>query len=137
EQILPNASVIAQGHGDEGHVHQLRVGIRRLRTALRELDAFAPGRFDPDWQAPLRTAFRRLGELRDGEHVLESFDEALRASGGPAIAAHEPPSTSAQEVVGDGAFQAALIALMGFAAAGASAPAKPLPTGTHPPALDA
>ncbi|WP_159227360.1 CHAD domain-containing protein, partial [Pantoea sp. 18059] len=54
-----------------------------------------------------------------------------------AIAAHEPPSTSAQEVVGDGAFQAALIALMGFAAAGASAPAKPLPTGTHPPALDA
>lgn len=137
EQILPNASVIAQGQGDDEHVHQLRVGIRRLRTALRELDAFAPGRFDPAWQAPLRTAFRRLGELRDGEHVLESFDEALRACGGPAIAAQEPPSTPAQEIVGDGAFQAVLIALMGFAAAGASAPARPQPTGRHQPALDA
>lgn len=137
EQMLPNASVIAQGHGDDEHVHQLRVGIRRLRIALRELDAVAPGRFDPAWQAPLRTAFRRLGELRDGEHVLQAFDEDLRASGGPAIASADSPSASPQEIVGDGAFQATLIALMGFAATGASAPAKPLPTGAHQPALDA
>ena len=34
-QILPNASVIAEGSPDGNLVHQLRVGIRRLRTALK------------------------------------------------------------------------------------------------------
>ena len=37
-QILPNASELAAASGDSEHIHQLRVGIRRLRTALRELD---------------------------------------------------------------------------------------------------
>src|SRR5207237_265256 len=41
-QVIGNASELAAGSEDEEHVHQLRVGIRRLRTALRELQPLAP-----------------------------------------------------------------------------------------------
>jgi triphosphatase len=44
-QILPNATEVAIGNFDHDVVHQLRVGIRRLRTALRELDDLHPGQF--------------------------------------------------------------------------------------------
>jgi inorganic triphosphatase YgiF len=50
-QILPNASELGADSDDAEHLHQLRIGIRRLRTALRELDALGPG-FDPAWEAP-------------------------------------------------------------------------------------
>ncbi|XDF34653.1 CYTH and CHAD domain-containing protein [Paracidovorax avenae] len=116
EQILANASEIAHGHADDRHIHQLRVGLRRLRTALREFDRVAPGRFDPAWQAPLRTAFRRLGTLRDGGHVLERIGEALRQAGTPAVDTGGSPSESPQHIVADAAFQSTLVALMGFAA---------------------
>lgn len=70
DQILPNASEIAAGSSDEEQVHQLRIGIRRLRTALRELaelDADS-ARFDAAaWEAPLVAAFRALGSVRDRE----------------------------------------------------------------------
>lgn len=39
-QILPNVSAIAAGSTDGNHVHQLRVGIRRLRTALKFFSDF-------------------------------------------------------------------------------------------------
>lgn len=122
EQILANASVIAHGHGGEKHLHQLRVGLRRLRTALREFDRVAPGRFDPAWQEPLRSAFSRLGALRDGGHVLEQIGEALRQAGAPAVDTRGTPTESPQHIVADAAFQSTLIALMGFAAT----PGQPL-----------
>ncbi|SFD44172.1 CYTH and CHAD domain-containing protein [Paracidovorax konjaci] len=117
EQIMANASEIAQGHGTEKHVHQLRVGIRRLRTALRELDGLAPNSFDPAWEAPLRTVFRRLGELRDSGHVLEAMNAQLRQAGGPEVAPDPEAAVSPEEILSDGAFQAVLIALMGFTVA--------------------
>lgn len=35
-QVLPTASEVAEGSDDAEIIHQLRVGLRRLRTALRE-----------------------------------------------------------------------------------------------------
>ena len=37
QQVLGNSSEIAEGTGTEEHVHQLRIGLRRLRTALRQM----------------------------------------------------------------------------------------------------
>lgn len=116
-QILANASEIVEGSGDETHVHQLRIGIRRLRTALRELDALAPGCFDPAWEPPLVDVFRRLGELRDREQALETIGAELREAGAPPSG--KQPATAAVsplDIVSTAQFQAVLISLMGFTA---------------------
>ena len=39
DQVVANASILAAGQRDDEAVHQLRVGLRRLRTAVRELAA--------------------------------------------------------------------------------------------------
>ncbi|RZL96752.1 MAG: CYTH and CHAD domain-containing protein [Variovorax sp.] len=119
-QILPNASEIADGSEDEEQVHQLRIGIRRLRTALRELDALDPSAFDgAAWEPPLVDAFRALGALRDRAQVVERMAPVLRDAGAPPIVL--PPEAAsvrpASAVVRDAAFQAALVALIGFTAA--------------------
>jgi inorganic triphosphatase YgiF len=122
-QILPGASEVAAGNTDAEQLHQLRIGIRRLRTALRALDALAPG-LDPAWQAPLVQAFDVLGAQRDREQALAVVQPQLLAAGGPPVA--WPAVDASAQPPGDAvrapAFQAVLIALVGFAAADAAAP---------------
>lgn len=116
-QILSNASEIVEGSSDQEHVHQLRIGIRRLRTALRELDGLSPGRFDPGWELPLVEAFRHLGQLRDREQILETIGIELREAGAPKSGTPSAAAaTSPLAIVHAPAFQAALIGLMGFTA---------------------
>ena len=130
-QVLPNVSEVAGGNESAETVHQLRVGLRRLRTALRELDRLAsagakakhagpaaiqPTDFDPAWAPVLTEAFRVLGTHR-GRHLLEEdLQPRLARAGAPSIHMHEP--TAAAPSVGDAvrapAFQATLIALIGF-----------------------
>jgi len=123
-QMLPNASEIAAGSTDEEQVHQLRIGIRRLRTALRELaplDA-SSAHFQPaDWEPPLVDAFRALGELRDREQVVNLAQPRLREAGGPEFdplagdaAGNNTPSPG--DVVRAPAFQDVLVSLIGFTA---------------------
>lgn len=128
-QILPNASeIVESADADTGnlpeHVHQLRIGLRRLRTALRELHALAPGRFAPTWEAALQDVFQRLGGLRDREQVLRAMNAELREAGAPASllpASTDAPGSAAADIVRTPAFQSALIELMGFSAAPAEA----------------
>ncbi|MEJ8854813.1 CYTH and CHAD domain-containing protein [Variovorax robiniae] len=119
-QILPNASAIAAGSEDAEVIHQLRIGIRRTRTALRELEGLAPGRFDAAWEAPLVEVFRALGAQRDRELLLSVMQPRFDAAGAPAIAMKSSddaqPAPSAGEVVRAPAFQAALVSLIGFTA---------------------
>ena len=61
-QILPNASAIAEGSPDGNLVHQLRVGIRRLRTALKHFK-FAQDYIDPNWLMVLKQTFSLLGSI--------------------------------------------------------------------------
>ena len=61
-QILPNASAIAEGSPDGNLVHQLRVGIRRLRTALKHFK-FAQDYIDPNWLMVLKQTFSLLGAV--------------------------------------------------------------------------
>ncbi|MGS0754363.1 CHAD domain-containing protein [Roseateles sp. GG27B] len=101
-QILVNAAPIAGGEFGPEHVHQLRVGLRRLRSGLRLFDGLLP-----DLQPALLVLseaaaeyFRLLGDTRDGD-VLASLwgpavQEALRAAGlEPAVAAVSPSLATA------------------------------------------
>lgn len=71
-QITRNAIALAEGDPALriDHVHQMRVGIRRLRSALRSFQPWVPS---PPTQLveDLRSLFATLGLSRDGD-VLES-----------------------------------------------------------------
>lgn len=72
QQISVNASQVASGDFDDEHVHQLRVGLRRLRTALRLL----PG--DDDGLTRHATAlFRALGASRNQAAIAGPYGERL------------------------------------------------------------
>ncbi|HEY1228900.1 MAG TPA: CHAD domain-containing protein, partial [Ramlibacter sp.] len=110
---LATASAIAAGSNDKDHVHQLRVAIRRLRTALRELQPLAA--LDAGCEPALVDAFRALGEHRDQFHVTRSLEPRIEAAGGPALTVSPTamPVPDPGEVVRAPAFQDALLELLG------------------------
>ena len=79
EQILGNVGPIIDGAHEPEHVHQLRIGLRRLRTALRLFEAEAPEGLDERAAA----LFRHLGSARDRDVLAESVLPALQAAGAP------------------------------------------------------
>lgn len=115
EQILPNASELAAGSDREEHVHQLRVGIRRLRTALREVGRFSDG-VDPGWEPALVAVFRRLGELRDQTSVASAVQPKLEAAGAPTVDWPSAPGALPDPgaTVREADFQEVLIDLLRF-----------------------
>lgn len=114
-QILPNASEVAAGSTDPEHVHQLRVGIRRLRTALREMAELAPS-IDPAWEPTLVDAFRALGRQRDREQLQQIVQPQIEATGGPSVTLHDSSpgdsSPAPAEVVRSVPFQLVLMGLI-------------------------
>ncbi|VTU19490.1 hypothetical protein H6CHR_01193 [Variovorax sp. PBL-H6] len=127
-QILPNASEVAAASPEPEHVHQLRVGIRRLRTALREMGALAPA-IDPTWEPALVDAFRALGRQRDREHLQKTVQPQIEAAGGPQVTWPHPaePEPDPAAVVRGQAFQLVLIGLIA-----ASLPPEEQPAGAPP-----
>ncbi len=118
DQVLPNASDVAAGCTDSDSIHQLRVGLRRLRTALRELSGLA-GAWDGHgkaWEAALAAVFRELGQHRDRDYLLHKLQGQIEAAGGPALdwrdALSELPSPAA--AVRSPAFQQTLLGLIGW-----------------------
>lgn len=84
QQVLPNGSQVASGQFGDEHLHQLRVGLRRLRAALVLFDG------DKDAEPlPLAAAsaalFRELGAARDqaaiGAPLREQLAQAITATG--------------------------------------------------------
>lgn len=115
-QIMRNASEVASGSHDPDHVHQLRVGIRRLRTALHEISGLAEG-IDPAWAVTLVDVFRALGRHRDHGHLTHKLQPLLQAAGGPALNPG-PASMDLADVgalVRSPAFQDVLLGLTDFA----------------------
>lgn len=117
-QVLANASDVAAGCSAEENIHQLRVGLRRLRTALQELEALAGGWGDQgeEWKAVLAGVFRELGQHRDRDYLLGKLQGQIEAAGGPPLDWQETlgalPGTA--ESVRAPAFQHALLGLIGF-----------------------
>ena len=83
DQVAGNASEVAAGRPDAETIHQLRVGLRRMRTASRELRGSASG-LDRSFEAVMERVFRQLGDLRDRSVVAASMEAALLAAGAPA-----------------------------------------------------
>ena len=77
DQILANASQIAGGPCGPEHVHQLRVGLRRLRSALRLFDPWVA---EPALAPPAARLFAALGQARDRAVLLGPLAGELRAA---------------------------------------------------------
>lgn len=81
-QISVNASQIASGRHAPEHTHQLRVGLRRLRTALRFFDGrWLADALNANTREALAddaaTLFRQLGQSRDRAAVAEPLAAEL------------------------------------------------------------
>lgn len=111
DQVIRNASELAAGSTQEEHVHQMRVGIRRARTALRELvrqEAAAQ-------EQALVHAFRELGRHRDLTHVLGTIAPKLAAAGGPLPDERPGRAPPPAKTVRAPAFQDAVLSLLALA----------------------
>ncbi|AZV92827.1 CYTH and CHAD domain-containing protein [Kerstersia gyiorum] len=91
EQIARNAAVLTEidtagvyAAGQPGHVHQLRVGLRRLRSAWRLFDGWTS--LPPEaLQQTARTVFGQFGANRDDDVLRDEILPPLMAAGMPAI----------------------------------------------------
>ena len=95
QHLLPNASSIARQQYSTEHVHQARVAIRRLRTALKSFAAWSDA-IQPHWKAELTTIFQALGGTRNIDALNEDLLPQLIEAGYPLD--HLAPST---EVITD------------------------------------
>ncbi len=114
-QVLANAGEIAAGSRADEHIHQLRVGLRRLRTALRELPALRDA--GEAVEPALLGVFRPLGEWRDRSDVVRAIEPRIEAAGGRPVRfpAGFHQDRDPREMVHGPAFQDALLQLLSFA----------------------
>lgn len=113
QQALGNAREIAAGTGTGEHVHQLRVGLRRLRTGLRELRACGGWEGVEERIEPaLGTLFARLGEYRDRTTLLPALLEEIRVLEGSPLQPWQPPLPDLSEAVRAPEVQDALLELV-------------------------
>jgi len=118
EQVLGNVAALAAGSTDAEHLHQLRVGLRRLRCAAADLAGWCPQAVPAELPV-LVHLFRDLGASRDAEAMASGVRPWLEAAGVPAVAGL-PASASAadpRDVVRAAAVQAALLGLLACVAA--------------------
>jgi triphosphatase len=126
-QVLGNASDIAHGENSPEHLHQLRVGLRRLRTALRELAELLPTA-KPQWNEALTQVFTRLGAARDIDALAQTLLPALRKAGAselrlPSNGSDVPPEAVLREL----ATQVLWLELLACAAGSGSPTPEPEP----------
>lgn len=128
DQIAVNASQVASGAYVDEHVHQLRIGLRRLRSALRLVDVEDAMPAVTEQAAIL---FRRLGAARDGAAVAEPLEQELRealAASGLELDAPRLPvgeETDPTEIVRFGPAQVLILGLYEWTQGGMASPSLP------------
>jgi len=113
DHICRNAAVLAEVDtegvyraGNSEHVHQLRVGVRRLRSAWKLFDGWIAPVPDTLLQG-VRTHFAAFGANRDQDVLNETVAPALQRAGMPVIPMEAaPPEQDAQAIAGGQSFQA-------------------------------
>src|SRR5690606_18051075 len=80
--LFPNATAIALEHYNSDHVHQARVAVRRLRSALKIFQSETK-ECPAEWQDQLRDIFQQLGATRDRDALAESLLPQLKQAGSP------------------------------------------------------
>lgn len=83
-QILPNSSAIAAGSNDNEHVLQLRIGIQRLRTALKSFKKFSE-QLNPEWLPILKQTATLLGDYRQLAYLVTDIEPTLQHAGAPSV----------------------------------------------------
>lgn len=73
--------VAGQGSDDPEYVHQMRVALRRLRSALRLFKPALPVSFVEEWNAQLRAIMQPLGMARDWDVLATETLPAAAAAG--------------------------------------------------------
>lgn len=135
DQIVRNAAGLQLGdpgaHGER--VHQLRVGIRRLRSALRGFDGRVPA-LPAALEARLRAWFGELGVCRDRDVQEQSVSMALAAAGAPPLprAASPEGARLLSEIAADTGIQALLLDLMAWRSTFAASSPSILPGHRRP-----
>ena len=131
---LPNAAELAAGTGDAPHLHQLRVALRRLRTAL---SLFAPWSAQDEavlaLEARWREAFARLGAARDADVLADTLWPELLAAGAPALRrTAPPPAVDIGDFLRDSAFSVLLLQTLAFATTEVATRIAAVPESTGP-----
>jgi len=124
-QVLPNLAAVAEaGQGGPEYLHQLRVGLRRLRTALREFGTGVEG-VDASWLATLAQLFSSLGTLRDSDVIEQTLAQARAAARAAGLEPSLPPARGGQALTAqdraplrERGLHRLLLALFGLALAG-------------------
>jgi triphosphatase len=78
-QILHNWQVVAESNDPEG-AHQLRIGLRRFRSALRVFRPVADGSRLRELDAKAREVGGLVGELRDADVLIDGVVGPVKAS---------------------------------------------------------
>lgn len=136
ELSAPGAADTSQPHRME-QVHQLRVGLRRLRSAIRLFDGW-PGVTVPEGLASAAAAvFSQLGGSRDLDVASEMIGPVLAAVGMPPVPWHAAPAApDPAQVLRGAAAQALWLDLLACAhdegASGDAQPADAQRVGSEP-----
>lgn len=83
-QILPNSSAIVAGSINNEHILQLRIGIRRLLTALKAFEKFSE-QLNPEWLPILKQTERLLGDYRELAYLSSHVEPKLEQQGAPRV----------------------------------------------------
>jgi inorganic triphosphatase YgiF len=133
-QIVVNAIALGIAVGVEGRagrstassppvddvevVHQLRIGLRRLRSAIRLFRGWVPS-IDESIASGARELFRALGASRDRDVLAQDIEPALQRAGAPGAPtadgrAGPTDANDVAAVVADDATQRWLLALLAW-----------------------
>lgn len=137
-QVIRNAAILAEVDtlnvypaGNSEHVHQLRVGMRRLRSAWKLFDGWIASPPASVLEGA-RTLFGAFGQNRDQDVLNETITPILQRAGMPAINFDVPsPDVDSQSIASGKAFQGWL--LDAFAWSLDVQPPKPAPLPIIPP----
>lgn len=130
EHILRNTREFANQQCEGEQIHQLRVGIRRLRTLLTEVGSSCDG-VNPAWQVSLARVFRKLGAQRD-QDLLGELQRKMQEAGAPECLtrpALQPTASVLRDAVRAPDFQTVLLDLLFFSVCPSTTPsvqAQPL-----------
>lgn len=117
-QILPNAAALASGGGGAEHVHQARIGLRRLLSVLREFGAWSAD-VRPQWSDQASAIFKLLGQTRDRDALSDWILPQLQAAGAPACEIDaEVAATTPAQVFRSSQATALMLELLAFAHGG-------------------
>lgn len=121
DQIIRNAAILAEVDtagvyqaGAAEHVHQLRVGIRRLRSAWSFFNGIAA--LPPeDLRAEIKLHFAKLGGTRDDDVLKETLLPVLSAAGQPPLTLDNGPiALETENVALSRAFQSWLLDMLAW-----------------------